>query len=70
MFEEDEKRVEILYKVLLLGDWSVGKTCLLMRYMDNTFTEMHLSTIGIDSKFKRRIRCKNSNMGYSWARTL
>ena len=52
MFEEDEKRVEILYKVLLLGDWSVGKTCLLMRYMDNTFTEMHLSTIGIDSKIK------------------
>ena len=52
MFEEDEKRVEILYKVLLLGDWSVGKTCLLMRYMDNTFTEMHLSTIGIDSKVK------------------
>ena len=52
MFEEDEKRIEILYKVLLLGDWSVGKTCLLMRYMDNTFTEMHLSTIGIDSKVK------------------
>ena len=52
MFEEDEKRIEILYKVLLLGDWSVGKTCLLMRYMDNTFTEMHLSTIGIDSKIK------------------
>ena len=52
MFEEDEKRVEIFYKVLLLGDWSVGKTCLLMRYMDNTFTEMHLSTIGIDSKVK------------------
>jgi small GTP-binding protein len=52
MSEEDEKKVEILYKVLLLGDWSVGKTCLLMRYMDNTFTEMHLSTIGIDSKVK------------------
>ena len=52
MLEEDEKKVEILYKVLLLGDWSVGKTCLLMRYMENTFTEMHLSTIGIDSKIK------------------
>ncbi len=52
MSEEVEKKTEILYKVLLLGDWSVGKTCLLMRYMDNTFTEMHLSTIGIDSKIK------------------
>ena len=52
MFEEGDKNVEILYKVLLLGDWSVGKTCLLMRYMENTFTEIHLSTIGIDSKIK------------------
>ena len=45
MTDENEKKIEILYKVLLLGDWSVGKTCLLMRFMENTFTEMHLSTM-------------------------
>ena len=43
---------EIIYKILLLGDWSVGKTCFLMRYTENTFTEIHLSTIGIDYKLK------------------
>ena len=43
---------ENLYKILLLGDWSVGKTCFLMRYIDNTFNEIHLSTIGMDYKLK------------------
>ena len=47
----DDKK-EFLYKILLLGDSSVGKTCFLMRYADNTFQEIHMSTIGLDYKFK------------------
>ena len=43
---------EFLYKILLLGDSSVGKTCFLMRYSDNTFQEIHMSTIGLDYKLK------------------
>lgn len=43
---------EFLYKILLLGDSSVGKTCFLMRYADNTFQEIHMSTIGLDYKLK------------------
>ena len=43
---------EFLYKILLLGDTSVGKTCFLMRYTDNTFQEIHISTIGLDYKLK------------------
>ena len=43
---------EVLYKILLLGDSSVGKTCFLMRYTDNTFQEIHMSTIGLDYKLK------------------
>ena len=49
---EKKNKKEILYKLLLLGDWSVGKTCFLMRYTDNTFNDIHLSTIGIDYKLK------------------
>ena len=40
------------YKLLLLGDSSVGKTCILTRYTDNIFHGDNLSTIGIDSKIK------------------
>ena len=43
---------EFIYKILLLGDSSVGKTCFLMRYSDNTFQEIHMSTIGLDYKLK------------------
>ena len=46
------EKKEILYKILLLGDSSVGKTCFLMRYTDNTFQEIHMSTIGLDYKLK------------------
>ena len=40
------------YKILLLGDSSVGKTCFLKRYTDDTFQDAYLSTIGFDFKFK------------------
>ena len=43
---------EYIYKILLLGDSSVGKTCFLMRYTENTFQEIHMSTIGLDYKLK------------------
>ena len=48
----EKKKRDLVYKILLLGDWSVGKTCFLMRYTENTFTDIHLSTIGIDYKLK------------------
>ena len=47
-----ENTSEITFKILLLGDSSVGKTCFLKRYTDNTFQDAYLSTIGFDFKFK------------------
>ena len=49
---EKDNTSESVYKVLLLGDSKVGKTCFLMRYTDNTFQEMHMSTIGLDYRLK------------------
>ena len=43
---------DFAFKILLLGDSSVGKTCILKRYTDNTFQDAYLSTIGFDFKFK------------------
>ena len=41
-----------LYKILLLGDSCVGKSCILLRYCDNSFQEAHLTTIGLDFRIK------------------
>lgn len=37
-----------VYKVLLLGDVAVGKSCIFLRYTENCYTENHISTIGLD----------------------
>ena len=51
-----------VYKVLLLGDSSVGKTCFLLRYCDRTFQEAHLSTIGLDYRLKTMTLKNNKNI--------
>jgi Ras-related protein Rab-1A len=43
---------EINLKILLCGDSSVGKTSLLLKYTDNYFPELHISTIGVEYKIK------------------
>ena len=43
---------ECVYKVLLLGDSTVGKTCFLMKYTDKTFQDIHMATIGLDYRLK------------------
>ena len=46
------KEVEFVFKILLLGDSEVGKSCFLMRYSDNVFVENYITTIGLDYKLK------------------
>jgi len=41
-----------LFKLLLIGDASVGKSSILQRFADNTFDEHLQSTIGVDFKVK------------------
>ena len=49
---------ECVYKVLLLGDSTVGKTCFLMKYTDKTFQDIHMATIGLDYRL-RSMRLKS-----------
>ena len=43
---------DLVYKILLLGDSEVGKSCFLMRYSDNVFVDNYITTIGLDYKLK------------------
>ena len=43
---------EHLFKVVIVGDPGVGKSSLLMRYIDDMFVENQVSTIGVDFKVK------------------
>ena len=44
------------FKVIIVGSSGVGKSSLLLRYVDNIWTGSTLSTIGVDFKFKSIIR--------------
>ena len=46
------KHYDQLIKLVFIGDSSVGKTCLLMRFSENRFSADHMPTIGIDFKIK------------------
>lgn len=39
---------DYLFKLLLIGDSGVGKSCLLLRFADDSYSESYISTIGVD----------------------
>lgn len=43
---------DFLIKLLMIGDSGVGKSCLLLRFSDDSFTTSFITTIGIDFKIK------------------
>ena len=43
---------DIQVKLLMIGDSGVGKTCLLLRYANDSFSPTFITTIGIDFKIK------------------
>jgi len=43
---------DFLFKVLLIGNSGVGKSSLLVRFAEDTFTESFMPTIGVDFKIR------------------
>ena len=47
-FSKKNEKVDYVAKVLLIGDSSVGKTSMTMRFTKNIFSQSFITTIGID----------------------
>ena len=52
--KNEPKGYDEQYKILLLGESAVGKTCLLLRFVDQMFFENYVGTIG---KNKNCFKC-------------
>lgn len=45
-----DQNFDYMFKLLIIGNSSVGKTSFLFRYADDSFTSAFVSTVGIDFK--------------------
>ena len=52
MTQVANEAVDVEVKLLIIGDPGVGKTSLLLRYIENSYTDNYMSTIGFDYKVK------------------
>merc|ERR1712110_504090 len=43
---------DYLFILVLIGDSGVGKSCLLLRFADDKWTDSYISTIGVDFKIR------------------
>ena len=48
-----KQKYDYLFYLQILGEYGAGKTCLLLRFTDDTYIDNHLLTLGID--FKERV---------------
>ena len=51
-----DQNFDYMFKLLIIGNSSVGKTSFLFRYADDSFTSAFVSTVGIDFKVKTIFR--------------
>lgn len=50
-----DESFDYLFKIVLIGDVAVGKTCVVQRFKNGTFIEKQGTTIGVDFTMKTLI---------------
>ena len=53
--QEKDKDYDYIFKIVLVGDTSVGKSCILVRFSDDVFSDNYITTIGVDFRFKTMV---------------
>lgn len=67
LMQTGDDTFDFLFKIVLIGDCSVGKTKIVQRFKTGNFTESHANTIGVDFSMKTitvdgkkvKVRAKN-----------
>ena len=52
MAARQNQAFDYLLKLIIIGDSGVGKTCILLNYVGDSFQAPHISTIGKSKLFK------------------
>ncbi|TKC35221.1 hypothetical protein EI555_018647 [Monodon monoceros] len=69
--DSSDQNFDYMFKLLIIGNSSVGKTSFLFRYADDSFTSAFVSTVGIDFKVKtvfkneKRIKLQIWNINFA-----
>jgi len=58
---EVEYRLDGFFKICVIGDWGVGKTSLIKRYLNGTFSETR-PTVGVESSFTKELDIKGHHV--------
>lgn len=67
--ENNDQFEEIEYKIILLGDTSVGKTCLFRKITTGIFMDKNIATVGIDRR-TLKINCDFEENGEKVTKTV
>eukprot|EP00828_Plagiopyla_frontata_P045193 TRINITY_DN7656_c0_g1_i1.p2 TRINITY_DN7656_c0_g1~~TRINITY_DN7656_c0_g1_i1.p2 ORF type:complete len:140 (+),score=23.32 TRINITY_DN7656_c0_g1_i1:15-434(+) len=58
--QETVQEYDYMFKYVIIGNSGVGKSSLLLRFTDDSFSESYLTTIGVDFRFKTiKVQDKN-----------
>ncbi|KAI5095276.1 ras-related protein Rab-3C isoform X1, partial [Silurus meridionalis] len=66
--DNSDQNFDYMFKLLIIGNSSVGKTSFLFRYADDSFTSAFVSTVGIDFRVKTVYRNDKSIKLQIWVK--